>query len=212
MAGETPSPDASTRWIETSRGVLRYSELAPLLAERVLRAQERIETGGHVGAPLDEELIRTLHRDFCGDLVPDWAGRWRTVAVRVGAHEPPAPHQVAELMRNYTLDLQARLEGETPPEQLPEALAFAEGRLLSIHPFADFNGRLTRLWLWELLRRLRLPPVALVPSAPAAIRDYLATLRAADRLDYRPLEELWRHRLVAAESGDVNRGNNPSPP
>ncbi|MGH8524836.1 MAG: hypothetical protein ACREXY_11645, partial [Gammaproteobacteria bacterium] len=37
-----------------------------------------------------------------------------------------------------------------------EALAFAEGRLLSIHPFLDFNGRATRVWLREVIRRL--PP------------------------------------------------------
>ncbi len=202
MADETPSPDASTRWIETSRGILRHSELAPLLAERVLRVQEHIETGGYADAPLDEALIRALHGDFCGDLVPEWAGHWRTVAVRVGSHEPPAPHLVPEQMRNYTLDLQARLVGSLPVEQVPEVLAFAEGRLLSIHPFTDFNGRLSRLWLWELLRRLRLPPVTLVSSAPDALRDYLAALRAADRLNYQALEELWRQRLVTAETGD----------
>ena len=75
MADETSSSDPSTRWIETSRGILRVSELAPLLAERVLRVQERIAAGGYAHAPLDEELIRALHGDFCGDLVPDWAGR-----------------------------------------------------------------------------------------------------------------------------------------
>jgi len=42
MADEAPSAH-STRWLETSRGILRYAELAPLLAERVLRLQERIE-------------------------------------------------------------------------------------------------------------------------------------------------------------------------
>jgi CRISPR-associated endonuclease/helicase Cas3 len=202
MADETPSPDASTRWLETSQGILRYAELAPLLAERVLRVQEHIETGGYAEAPLDEALLRALHGDFCGDLVPDWAGCWRTVAVRVGTHEPPAPHLVPEQMRNYTLDLQVRLAGILPVEQVPEALAFAEGRLLSIHPFADFNGRLVRLWLWELLRRLRLPPVTLVSTAPDAVRDYLTALRAADRLDFRPLEQLWRQRLVVTGTGD----------
>jgi len=74
MADETPSAH-STRWLETSRGILRYSELAPLLAERVLRIQERIEAEHYAAAPLDDTLIRTLHRDFCGDLVPDWAGQ-----------------------------------------------------------------------------------------------------------------------------------------
>ena len=38
-----------------------------------------------------------------------------------------------------------------------EFLAFAEGRFLTVHPFADFNGRTVRLFLAELLRRLDLP-------------------------------------------------------
>ncbi|HAV65592.1 MAG TPA: hypothetical protein DCY13_24850 [Verrucomicrobiales bacterium] len=202
MADETPPPDASTRWIETSRGILRLSELAPLLAERVLRVQEHIETGGYAEQPLDEHLIRSLHGDFCGDLVPEWAGRWRVIAVRVGTHEPPAPHLVPELMRNYLLDLEARLTEPLPVEQLPEALAFAEGRLLSIHPFTDFNGRLVRLWLWEVLRRTSLPPVNLVPSTSDEVPAYLSALRAADRMDFRPLEALWRQRLAEAGNRD----------
>jgi hypothetical protein len=43
MADQTTRPDAATRWIETSRGVLSYAQLAPLLAERVLRVQQGIE-------------------------------------------------------------------------------------------------------------------------------------------------------------------------
>jgi CRISPR-associated endonuclease/helicase Cas3 len=196
MADQTPSPDASTRWIETAQGVIRYSELAPLLAELVLRIQERIEAEDYAGSPLDEDLIRALHRDFCGDLVPDWAGKWRIIAVRVGPHEPPAPPLVPMQMREYALDLQARLEEPVKNAQLPEMLAFAEGRLLTIHPFADFNGRLARLWLWELLRRLKLPPVNLAPQNRTAADVYLQALRSADGKDFRPLAELWIQRLT----------------
>ena len=74
MAEETPRPDASTRWIETTRGVLRSTELAPLLAERVLRVQQSIGAEAYADRALDEELIRALHGDFCGDLAPGWAG------------------------------------------------------------------------------------------------------------------------------------------
>ena len=196
MADETPSAH-STRWLETSRGILRYSELAPLLAERVLRIQERIESEHYAAASLDENLIRTLHRDFCGDLVPDWAGQWRTIAVQVGSHEPPPPHLVPLQMREYGLDLQARLEGPVQYELLPDTLAFAESRLLTIHPFADFNGRLVRLWLWELLRRLKLPPVRLVPRLKVETEIYLAALRAGDQKNYQPLAEIWMLRLAA---------------
>ena len=76
-------------------------------------------------------------------------------------------------------------------------LAFAEGRLLSIHPFRDFNGRVTRLFLPWLLRRLQLPPVDLVPADPPATQAYLAALRAADQRDWRPLASIWEQRLAA---------------
>lgn len=195
MAGTTPSGDASTRWLETSRGVLTYAQLAPLLAERVVRVQERLEAEGFAALPLGEELLCALHAGICADLMPEWAGRWRTVAVTVGPHTPPPPHEVPLQMREYALDLTARLEGEIPPEQWPEILAFAEGRLLSIHPFADFNGRIARLWLWELLRRHRLPPVELAPSDPEQTRRYLEALRAGDQRDWAPLAALWRWRF-----------------
>ncbi len=157
--------------------------------------QERVELGVFGGVPLDDELIRRLHGDFCGDLVPDFAGRWRTIEVRVGMHEPPLPHEVPLRMRDYVLDLTARMDGATEVSDLPDMLAFAEGRLLSIHPFADFNGRLTRLWLWELLRRLSLPPVELVPVGETATTEYLDALRAGDAYDFRPLALIWRRRL-----------------
>jgi CRISPR-associated endonuclease/helicase Cas3 len=204
MADETPSRNASTRWIETTQGILSYAQLAPLLAERVLRVQEQIEIGAYDAEALDETLLCRRHRDFCGDLVPDWAGKWRAIAVRVGTHDPPPPQLVPLQMREYALDLNARLAAGTSPEQLPETLAFAEARLLSIHPFADFNGRVARLWLWELMRRLRLPPVRLVSTHAALVTQYLECLRCADRHDYSPLTELWKERLASAgESTDA---------
>ena len=36
MAGGTAPPHGATRFVETTRGVLSYSQLAPILAERVL--------------------------------------------------------------------------------------------------------------------------------------------------------------------------------
>ena len=197
MADSTTPSSSATRWIETSRGILSYAQLAPLLAERVLRLQERIEEGEFDTARLDEDLLRLLHGEFCGELTPEFAGRWRSIAVRVGTHEPPLPHEVPMKMRDYALDLAARLDAVSGPEDLPEVLAFAEGRLLSVHPFADFNGRLTRLWLWELLRRLGMPPVALVPE-PHDLAAYLAALRAGDADDYRVLTMLWKERIAHA--------------
>ncbi len=108
MAEGTTPPQGSTRFVETTRGILSFQQLAPLLAERALQIQLDIEEGRLASRPLDDSLLQDLHRQLCGDLLPEMAGRWRTVAVRVSQHEPPPAHQVPALMRDYALDLSVR--------------------------------------------------------------------------------------------------------
>jgi len=204
MAGETTPPGGATRFIQTTRGLLSYSQLAPLLAERVLRLETAIASGVFAARALDGELILSFHFEIGSDLVPEWAGRWRDAEVRVGEHHPPSPQRVPMLMRDYGHDLRTRSEhaSGTMDELLLELLAFAEGRLLSIHPFNDFNGRVTRLFLRELLRRLELPPVDLVPTERPDELKYFAALRAGDGNDWRPLMKLWEQRFE--QFGDTN--------
>lgn len=197
MAGDTTPQDGATRHIQTSRGILSYSQLAPLLAEQVLRVEAAIASGAFSSQVLDSQLILQLHAEIAGKLVPDWAGRWRNAEVRVGEHHPPSPHRVPMLMHDYSGDLLVRMENASSrmDDLLLEMLAFAEGRLLSIHPFTDFNGRVTRLFLRELLRRLELPPVDLVPTETAGEKTYFTALRAGDRNDWSPLVEIWKQRF-----------------
>ena len=42
MAGDTTPPDGATRHIQTTQGILTYSQLAPLLAGRVLKVERDI--------------------------------------------------------------------------------------------------------------------------------------------------------------------------
>jgi CRISPR-associated endonuclease/helicase Cas3 len=172
---------------------LSYAQLAPLLAERVLGVLQDIEDGIFAARPLDESLLLDLHRNICGNLIPDWAGRFRTNEVKVGQHSPPPSHQVPMRVRDYFADLNIRLAGKEI--LLLETLAFAEGCLLFIHPFPDFNGRATRLLLAEILRRQELPPVELAPTNDIARRNYIGALEAADKLDWTPLTKLWQERL-----------------
>ena len=104
-------------------------------------------------------------------------------------------------MRQYCEDVEFRLAslGIKPQvnDTLLEALAFAEGRLLSIHPFIDFNGRVTRMLLFALLYRLDLPPVQLVPNEKdeKGKKEYLDALTQADVMNWQPLIEVWKKRL-----------------
>jgi CRISPR-associated endonuclease/helicase Cas3 len=213
--GEPGSPGSGTRaparatcHLQTRLGVLTYTELAPHLAGRVHDTEDRIEAGEFSNRPLDDAFILELQRTLCADLVPDLAG-WRRHDVQVGQHTPPEFYRVPVLMREYAQDLAARLDqGTVISDLLLETLAFAEGRLLYIHPFADFNGRVTRLFLRELLRRLDIPVVDLAP-APAGLESYLAALRAADARRWQPLADMWRSRLEVA-AGKLFPEGNPS--
>lgn len=193
----TRAPAHATRHLQTRLGILSYAELAPHLARRVQDIEERIQAGEFAGRPLDDGFLLELHQALCADLVPDLAG-WRQHDVQVGQHTPPEFFRVPVLMREYAQDLGAQLaQFSFIDDLLLETLAYAEGRLLSIHPFADFNGRVTRLFLRELLRRLDLLAVDLVPD-PARPESYLAALRAADAKHWQPLMSIWRGRLEAA--------------
>ncbi len=197
IAGDgTRTPRHATRYVETRLGVLSYAELAPHLARNVLALELRIENGEFAQAAPADALLLDLHHLICGDLVPQLAG-WRRTNVTIGAHTPADFFRVPALVREYGLDLQARLSGSatTADDLLLETLAFAEGRLLSIHPFSDFNGRVTRVWLREILRRLELPPVQLATAMESSRDEYLTALRAADRNDWRPLMGVWRRRF-----------------
>jgi Fic family protein len=97
-----------------------------------------------------EEILR-LHKIMAGDVMEQGtAGRYRTIAVRVGRYVPPPPGDVSGLM----FELLAWWNKESPKMSPVLSSAIIHYRFESIHPFADGNGRTGRaLALWELYRR-----------------------------------------------------------
>jgi Fic family protein len=78
------------------------------------------------------------------------AGRYRSIAVRVGKYPPPAPAAVSGLMFEL-LDWWNKRSKDLSPVVSSAILHY---RFEAIHPFADGNGRTGRaLALWELYRR-----------------------------------------------------------
>lgn len=184
------------------------------MAEPLQRLDLRIRASEFGQQPLDEALLLDFHRQLSMELFPDDAGRFRTVAVRVGTHEPPDAARVPVLIRDYTANLAEQLRHiADADERIIELLAYTEGELLTIHPFRDLNGRISRLWLLELLTRLGLPVVDITPPTGAFRSRYLAALAAWDRRDRTPLQTLWRERLSqpAALNDIVLPGCTPTP-
>jgi Fic family protein len=100
---------------------------------------------------IGHDHLLELHHILAGEVMDQGeAGRYRTIAVRVGSYIPPPALDVSglmfELLQWWNKDA----------VQLSPVLSSAilHYRFESIHPFADGNGRTGRaLALWELYRR-----------------------------------------------------------
>lgn len=95
--------------------------------------------------------ILELHRILAGKVMDQGeAGRYRTIAVRVGRYVPPPPHDVSGLM----FELLEWWNKESAKLSPVLSSAILHHQFETIHPFADGNGRTGRaLALWELYRR-----------------------------------------------------------
>lgn len=97
------------------------------------------------------EDVLALHRILAAEVMDQGtAGRYRTIAVRVGQYSPPAAEMVSGLM----FELLQWWNRESAPLSPILSSAILHYRFEAIHPFADGNGRTGRaLALWELYRR-----------------------------------------------------------
>ena len=109
-----------------------------------------VEKSAHRKTITHEDIFK-LHRIIAGDVMDQGtAGRYRTMAVRVGRFVPPPAADVSGLM----FELLAWWNKESAKVSPVLSSAILHYRFEAIHPFADGNGRTGRaLALWELYRR-----------------------------------------------------------
>ena len=140
--------------------------------------------------PLDENTVRELHRRIVFRSQPEIGGTYSTLPRRIAGSPVVFPNavKIPGLMREY---------GEWLAVAKPEPTASfdAHFRLVSVHPFADVNGRTARLLMNLLLLRGGYPPVAVRPEDR---KIYLDTLEHASvRDDLKPFQTFMHHRLEA---------------
>ena len=131
-------------------------------------------------AILDDLFLRELHRRMF-NRTWKWAGTYRGSEKNIGV----APERIGEQVRNLIEDTKAQLAGKVAP--LDEIAAMFHHRLVSIHPFANGNGRHARLMTDLLLEANGAASFTWGRSdlvRPGETRErYLTALRAADAHD-----------------------------
>ena len=147
-------------------------------------------------ADFDISLILNIHRTAFGELY-EWAGKWRTIEVRVGKLNPPHPSQVPNLMYQYADDLNYRLKFVEEKAEIAELLAYLHHRFVWIHPFNNGNGRTARLLLNAAAMLRGFEPVQLYHREGEARKEYIEALRKADGGDVQALTNLILNELTA---------------
>lgn len=155
-----------------------------------IKVQAWIDAGEDAAIQGFAALASEIHRRFCADLPESllWLelpsgekvrvvpGAWRDLDVIVGRHVPISPPAVPRFMKRweeaYTL----------PPPRLLSELGSMHHRLVWIHPFADGNGRASRLLTHAVLRRIGVGSSLWAVSRGLArnVDRYKALLEAAD--------------------------------
>ena len=141
--------------------------------------------------PLREGDIRELHRLVLTRSQPDEAGRYSQRQRRIlgSTVTLPAPIDIPPLMTDFARWL-------SQADFTPAAAFEAHYQLVSIHPFADGNGRTARLLMNLLLLRGGYPPVVIGPEHRLA---YLTTLETAQLgSDKAPYTRFMAERLDAS--------------
>lgn len=131
---------------------------------------------------LNERLILKIHSFILKNIADSFAGKYRRTEVRISGTEfkPPyadaVPLLVTELVKWYK---------ENKKELHPvELAAIISAKLVTIHPFIDGNGRVSRLAMNFLLKKAKYPEINIYVKERGR---YLDCINEANHENYKPI-------------------------
>jgi len=136
---------------------------------------------------ISEDKIMRLHKLFYSSIDSEAAGKYREIAVFISGTEyvPPTAKDVPTLMKKFITEL-SNIKSKVHPVDLA---AFAHLQVANIHPFVDGNGRTARL----LMNMILINSGYSIVSIPPVLRhDYIAALKAAQRLENPDVSSFYR--------------------
>lgn len=200
IAGQTPLDDLPGLRISglRIRSIRTTAELNAAEAENIRKATLKYLASRPTrrSARFDISWLRRLHAEMFGD-VWRWAGSVRTHETNIGA----PPHDIEVRLHTLLEDLKVWEDSRMP---LLEQAVRLHHVAVQIHPFANGNGRWSRMagniWL-KLHGSAPIEwPETTIGSASTIRGGYLEAVRDADKGDYSALLAL--HERFASRSGE----------
>jgi len=150
----------------------------------------------HLLSPMKTTYVHFFHRLVLMGIMPaPQCGRYRKGAVHVGNSDLyfPSPGAVSQMMREFCRNFPPILPNCAKYDPIIVA-AKVSHHFVSIHPYEDGNGRVSRL-LMNLVLWGHHPPVALKADKKGR-HKYSQALRKADHGDIKPLAALIAMSIV----------------
>lgn len=91
--------------------------------------------------PLDEPIVKDIHSMLMENIMIGGVYRMVDVYISGANHTPPTPNEMYHQVKNFYSDLSLKSEQINPIE----LAAWTHAEFVKIHPFADGNGRTSRL-------------------------------------------------------------------
>jgi cell filamentation protein len=185
----TPDAEENRLGLIDKALINRYEAIGIIRAEIALLTME-------AEADLTIEKLFELHRIAFEDLYA-WAGKWRRINVVVGQLSPPPPHQIPVLMYQFIDNLNFQIKLSATQIEHSKLMARYHHEFVRIHSFQNGNGRLGRIILNYIALKLGYEPLQLYHREGDARKNYINSLREADKGNLETLSKLIQNELIS---------------
>lgn len=128
---------------ETLHGILEIHEIESIIMDNLVKVQKYLFRN-YRELSISQDTVKRLHQLLAGNLFAE-AGKYRKHDVELGIFEPPHYFKVPEHMKNWEEDYRERQKHAKTERDKLELCAWLIHRFLWVHPFFDYNGRISRL-------------------------------------------------------------------
>lgn len=180
-------------WLLASLYAGSYSSWIDSVRSRGAKPWERVfvEVPEKNGRPLllAESRVLELHRILSAGLIePECSGAYAQEPRIVGDLIPPGPDLIPACMASFVTRANEMLSNSWAKRTDPFTVAaWVSYEFVRIHPFVDFNGRLSRILMNMVLRAYEFPFCLVIKGDAKSKKRYREALRRADRGDIGPL-------------------------